>query len=96
MLEEGKVKAIGVSEVSAEELRKIHAIVPVSVVELECSLFSRKCFVSACLLHLQICLNNLEDLSVLCSFWTRLSKSIVLSNYIKIMPHNHAHLLHAA
>ena len=42
VLDAGKVKAIGVSEVSADELRIIHSIVPVKVVELEWSLFARK------------------------------------------------------
>ena len=45
MVEEGKVKAIGVSEVPAEDVRKIHGIVSVSAIELECSLFARDCFV---------------------------------------------------
>ena len=38
----GKVKAVGVSEVSPDELRLIHSIVPVKVVEMEWSLFARK------------------------------------------------------
>ncbi len=40
-MDAGKVKAVGVSEVSSEELRTIHSIVPVKIVETEWSLFSR-------------------------------------------------------
>lgn len=50
VLDAGKVKAIGVSEVSPDQLRTIHSVVPVSLVELEWSLFDRECEVGA---HLQ-------------------------------------------
>ena len=40
-MDAGKVRAIGVSEVLPDELRTIHSIVPVKVVEIEWSLFSR-------------------------------------------------------
>ncbi len=44
----GKVKAVGVSEVSVDELRIIHSVVPVKVVELKWSLFDRKNEVGGC------------------------------------------------
>lgn len=47
MLDSGKVKAIGVSEVSPDQLRTIHSIVPVELIELEWSLFARECEVCA-------------------------------------------------
>lgn len=41
MVDAGRVKAIGLSEFSVEESQRIHSIVPVSVFELEWSLFAR-------------------------------------------------------
>lgn len=41
LIKEGKVKYIGLSEANAEQLRKAHAVHPVSVVEVEYSLASR-------------------------------------------------------
>ena len=41
-MDEGKVKAIGVSEGTVDQVRTIHSIVPVSVLEEEWSLFSRE------------------------------------------------------
>ena len=41
MIEEGKVKAIGLSEVSADTLRKGHAVHPIAAVQSEYSLWSR-------------------------------------------------------
>lgn len=41
LVKEGKVRAIGLSEVSAETLRKAHAIHPVAAVQSEYSLFTR-------------------------------------------------------
>ncbi|MBS1566575.1 MAG: aldo/keto reductase [Bacteroidetes bacterium] len=41
LVKEGKVKAIGLSEVSAETLRKAHAVHPVSAVQTEYSLWTR-------------------------------------------------------
>lgn len=46
LLDEGKIKAVGTSEASAADMKKINAIVPISAVELECSLFARDSFVS--------------------------------------------------
>ena len=43
MVDAGKVKYIGLSEVSIENLRKAHKIHPITAVELEWSLFSREC-----------------------------------------------------
>jgi aryl-alcohol dehydrogenase-like predicted oxidoreductase len=41
LIEEGKIKAIGLSEVSAGTLRKVHALQPVAAVQSEYSLWSR-------------------------------------------------------
>jgi aryl-alcohol dehydrogenase-like predicted oxidoreductase len=41
LVQEGKVRAIGLSEVSAETLRKAHSIHPVAAVQSEYSLFTR-------------------------------------------------------
>ncbi|KAL4426698.1 hypothetical protein ABPG77_004754 [Micractinium sp. CCAP 211/92] len=41
LVEEGKVKHIGLSEASAEDLRKAHAIYPITAYQLEWSLWSR-------------------------------------------------------
>jgi aryl-alcohol dehydrogenase-like predicted oxidoreductase len=41
LVEEGKVKAIGISEADIADARKIHSIVPVSAVEVEWSLSAR-------------------------------------------------------
>lgn len=41
LVQEGKVKYIGVSEMSAENIRRAHAIHPLSALEMEWSLFSR-------------------------------------------------------
>lgn len=48
LVDEGKVKAIGVSEAKADQMRAIHAVVPISVIELEWSLFARDSMVSHC------------------------------------------------
>ena len=49
-MDSGKVKAIGMSEYSAADIKKVHDIVPVSVIELEWSIFERESEVSL-LLH---------------------------------------------
>lgn len=41
LVEEGKIKGIGLCELPAEELRAAHAIHPISVIEQEYSLFAR-------------------------------------------------------
>ncbi len=41
LLEQGKIRAIGLSEVSAETLRKAHAVYPIAAVQSEYSLWSR-------------------------------------------------------
>jgi aryl-alcohol dehydrogenase-like predicted oxidoreductase len=41
LVEAGKVKAIGLSEASAETIRKAHKVHPISVVQQEWSLFAR-------------------------------------------------------
>lgn len=41
LVEEGKIKYIGLSEASASTIRRAHAVHPISAVELEWSLWSR-------------------------------------------------------
>ncbi len=41
LVDAGKVRAVGISEASVEQAKRIHAVVPVSAIELELSLFSR-------------------------------------------------------
>lgn len=41
LVKEGLVKGIGLSEVTAADIRKAHAVHPISAVELEWSLFTR-------------------------------------------------------
>ena len=40
-MKEGLVKGIGLSEVSAANIRKAHAVHPITAIEMEWSLFSR-------------------------------------------------------
>ena len=48
LVKEGKVKYLGVSEVSESDLRKAHAIHPITAYQLEWSLWSRDAEVSGC------------------------------------------------
>ena len=41
LVKEGLIKGIGLSEVTAADVRKAHAVHPISAVELEWSLFTR-------------------------------------------------------
>ena len=41
LVEEGKIKYIGLSEASASTIRRAHAVHPISVVQLEWSLWTR-------------------------------------------------------
>jgi len=41
LVEEGKVKYLGISEASADEIRRAHAIHPISACQLEWSLWTR-------------------------------------------------------
>ena len=43
MVEAGKLKYIGLSEVSLDNIRKAHKIHPITAIELEWSLFTRDC-----------------------------------------------------
>ena len=52
LVEEGKVKYLGLSEATAEEIRKAHAIHPISAVQLEWSLWTRGAEVRPALLPL--------------------------------------------
>jgi aryl-alcohol dehydrogenase-like predicted oxidoreductase len=40
-VDEGKVKYVGLSECSVDEVRRAHAIVPISALEIEWSLWER-------------------------------------------------------
>jgi len=41
LVEEGKVKYVGLSEASADTIRRAHAVHPISAVQLEWSLWTR-------------------------------------------------------
>ncbi|KAL3146583.1 hypothetical protein ABBQ32_000822 [Trebouxia sp. C0010 RCD-2024] len=43
LVKEGLIKGIGLSEVSAEDVRRAHAVHPITAVEMEWSLFARSC-----------------------------------------------------
>lgn len=43
LVSEGKVRYVGLSEVSAEQIRRAHTVQPITAVELEWSLFTRDC-----------------------------------------------------
>ena len=43
LVKEGLIKGIGLSEVSSEDVRKAHAVHPITAVEMEWSLFARTC-----------------------------------------------------
>lgn len=60
LLDEGKVKAIGVSEGTVDQIRTIHSIVPVSVLEEEWSLFSREVEVKPSPLLQQRCYHSTD------------------------------------
>lgn len=46
LVEQGKVKYLGLSEATADEIRRAHAIHPISAVQLEWSLWTRNAEVS--------------------------------------------------
>ncbi len=46
LVKEGKVKYLGISEASAEEIRRAHAVHPITACQLEWSLWSRDVEVS--------------------------------------------------
>jgi len=41
LVKEGLIKGIGLSEISAADIRKAHAVYPITAVEMEWSLFTR-------------------------------------------------------
>lgn len=41
LVKEGLIKGIGLSEISAADIRKAHAVHPITAIEMEWSLFSR-------------------------------------------------------
>lgn len=48
LVEEGKVKYLGISEASAEEIRRAHAVHPITACQLEWSLWTRNAEVTPC------------------------------------------------
>lgn len=56
LVKEGLIKGIGLSEVSAEDVRKAHAVHPITAVEMEWSLFARDCEVLLTLCLIVHCL----------------------------------------
>ncbi len=42
LVEEGKVKYVGLSECSADQIRRAHAITPITALEIEWSLWARE------------------------------------------------------
>ena len=64
LVKEGLIKGIGLSEVSAEDIRRAHAVHSITAVELEWSLFTRDCEVCAAALfcihkHILLCVHQL-------------------------------------
>ena len=51
LLEEGKVKYVGLSECTADQIRRAHAITPITAVEIEWSLWERGNEVRYCSAH---------------------------------------------
>lgn len=47
MVKEGKVKYLGISEASADEIRRAHAVHPITACQLEWSLWTRDVEVAA-------------------------------------------------
>lgn len=47
MVKEGKVKYLGISEASADEIRRAHAVHPITACQLEWSLWTRDVKVAA-------------------------------------------------
>lgn len=56
LVEEGKVKFIGVSEFNAADIRRAHAVHPISAVQLEWSLFTRDAEVGTSTLAWRCCI----------------------------------------
>ena len=61
-MKEGLIKGIGLSEVSAANIQKAHAVHPITAIEMEWSLFSRDAEARPHQLQLQC----LQKLSALC------------------------------
>lgn len=55
LVKEGKVRYLGLSEVSPENLRKAHAVHPITAVQLEWSLWERSAEVMTASLYLVAC-----------------------------------------
>lgn len=51
LVEEGKVRYLGLSEATADEIRRAHAIHPISAVQLEWSLWTRNAEVPIHVMH---------------------------------------------
>ncbi len=57
-MKEGLIKGIGLSEISAADIRKAHAVHPITAVEMEWSLFSRDA---------EVCIDVKN--CILCTYW---------------------------
>lgn len=55
LVAEGKVRYVGLSEVTAEDVRRAHAVTPITAVELEWSLFTRDVEVGVMRRGLEVC-----------------------------------------
>ena len=53
LVKEGKVKYLGISEASAEEIRRAHAVHPITACQIEWSLWTRDVEVCPCNLYRQ-------------------------------------------
>ena len=69
LVEQGKVKYLGLSEATADEIRRAHAIHPISAVQLEWSLWTRNAEVSL-LLAITVCIARTAAHSAL-SKWSK-------------------------
>lgn len=65
LVEEGKIRHVGLSEVGPDQIRAAAAVVPISAIEQEWSLFARDLEVRWYLLMLLLCANN-RNICMLC------------------------------
>lgn len=77
LVEEGKVKYLGLSEATSDEIRRAHAIHPISAVQLEWSLWTR---------NAEVLPSYVLDNTV-CSF------SVIFAVYLTRSSHHGAHAM---
>jgi aryl-alcohol dehydrogenase-like predicted oxidoreductase len=68
LVEEGKIKYIGLSEASASTIRRAHAVHPITAVQLEWSLWTRDCeedIIPTCRFFLELFLISLLNQSII-------------------------------